>query len=174
MRLVLITCTALVFGLSGCNEATKETAIDEASVSGPVIEVLKPEAIRAKLEEAQGTVTVVNFWATWCPPCVEETPELIDFYETHHGNGVTFLSISVDHPSTIEKAVVPFARKYGIPFPIFVVDEPDPGAISGKVGLELSGAVPVTWILDRGGKPVRSWLGEVTAADLEAAVKPLL
>jgi peroxiredoxin len=140
----------------------------------PVIETVTADGVRAMIDAAKGTVIVANFWATWCPPCVKEMPELVKFYNAHHGKGVTFLSLSVDHPSTIDSAVKPFVDEHAVPFPVYVVDEQDPSAIAEETGLEMTGAVPTTWVIDADGNPVRAWVEETTAAELEEAVRPLI
>ncbi len=175
---VLIACDEIDGTTAQQTAPAQEAAsAQEASPApaAPDVAVLSAKDIRAKIDAAKGTVAVVNFWATWCPPCVKETPELIEFYNKHHGKGVTFLSLSVDHPTTVEKAVVPFAKEKKLPFPVYVVDEANPDAISEAVGLDVvGGAVPVTWIVDAKGTPVKSFLGEVTAKILEDAITPLM
>jgi cytochrome c biogenesis protein CcmG/thiol:disulfide interchange protein DsbE len=94
------------------------------------------------LKDYRGQIVVLNFWATWCPPCVEETPSLEQFAEKMRGRGVTVLSVSVDEN---QKALQDFIQKYHISYP--VGRDPDQ-SLSSRYGTFL---FPETYILDRRG-----------------------
>jgi peroxiredoxin len=94
------------------------------------------------LKSYQGQVVVLNLWATWCPPCVEETPSLEQFAEKMREHGVIVLSISVDGDP---KALQDFIQKYHISYP--VGRDPD-RSLSARYG---TWAFPETYILDRRG-----------------------
>lgn len=117
-----------------------------------------------KLADARGTVTVVNYWATWCPPCIEETPELVRA-ANGYGDKVRFVGISIDYGQP--EAVRKFIAKYKIPYPILMPKEGDP------VTARLTG-VPETYILDQKGRLVGSFIGAVSRKDLDSKIQPLL
>lgn len=94
------------------------------------------------LNSYRGHVVVVNFWATWCPPCVEETPSLEQFAEKMRDHGVIVLSVSVDED---QKALRDFVEKYQISFP--VGRDPD-RALAARFG---TWQFPESYILDRHG-----------------------
>ena len=95
------------------------------------------------LKNYRGQIVVLNFWATWCPPCVEETPSLERFAEKMHDRGVTVLSISVDEN---QKALEDFILEYHISFPV----GRDPSrSLPARYGTFL---FPETYILDRRGR----------------------
>ena len=117
---------------------------------------------------------VLNFWATWCPPCVREMPELARFYSETSGR-VELVSVSVDHPDTVEKRVVPFLKERQIPFRVYVLREQSPSAVSAGLKLDWqAGAVPATFLLDKTGKVTQHWDEEVTAQELADALKGML
>jgi peroxiredoxin len=94
------------------------------------------------LKNYRGQVVVLNFWATWCPPCVEETPSLEAFAEKMRALGVIVLSVSVDED---QKALQDFVRKYHISYPV----GRDPSqSLAGRYGTLI---FPETYILDRRG-----------------------
>jgi peroxiredoxin len=94
------------------------------------------------LKNYRGQIVVLTFWATWCPPCVEETPSLEQFAEKMRGRGVTVLSVSVDEN---QKALQDFVQKYHISYPV----GRDPArALAARYGTFL---FPETYILDRRG-----------------------
>jgi peroxiredoxin len=93
-------------------------------------------------KDYSGQVVVLNFWATWCPPCVEETPSLVRFAEKMHQHGITVISVSVDADA---KALQGFIAKYQIPYPV----GRDPGrSLAASFGTSL---FPETYIFDRRG-----------------------
>jgi peroxiredoxin len=94
------------------------------------------------LKDYRGQVVVVNLWATWCPPCVDETPSLEDFAEKTRKHGVVVLGISVDED---QKALQDFIQKNHISYPIG--RDPD-RSLSARFGTY---QFPETYILDRRG-----------------------
>lgn len=112
----------------------------------------------------QNKVTLVNFWATWCPPCQAEVPELVAFYQKFNAKGVGVLAVNlqedVDH-------VKGFADAAGIKFPV-VTDT------NGKVAEKYRVyAIPTTFILDQQGKIHDIITGGTDLKTLETKIKPL-
>jgi peroxiredoxin len=124
------------------------------------------------LKNYRGQIVVLNFWATWCPPCVEETPSLEQFAEKMRDHGVVVLGVSVDED---EKALQNFVRENGISFPI----GRDPNrAISNGYG---TFQYPETYIMDRHGVLAEKVIGftdwndtriQNFVLDLAGAAKP--
>jgi len=114
------------------------------------------------LSEWSGQVLVCNFWATWCPPCVEEIPILGDARKRFAPNGVEVVGIAVDSAANVAK----FSKTTPLAYPIL---------IAGGQGLDLlrklgnrSGGLPFTVVLDRSGSIVATKLGAYEAPELEA------
>lgn len=103
-----------------------------------------------RLSDLRGKVVVLNFWATWCPPCVEETPSLNKLQKHIESRGGIVLGVSVDEdPTAYEK----FLKDQGVVFPTF--REP-----TRKVALDYGTPVyPDTYIIDRRGKIARKFYG---------------
>ena len=94
------------------------------------------------LSEISGkSLTVVDFWATWCQPCIRSMPRLVDLSETYKDQGVNFIGISVDSPRNLSK-VKPFARSMGIEYPILLDSN---GELMGELSVT---AVPTLFIID--------------------------
>jgi thiol-disulfide isomerase/thioredoxin len=130
-----------------------ETAFWAGSFDGP-----NGEAVR--VADFRGKPLLVNFWATWCPPCVEELPMLNSFHQAHKGQGWQVLGLAVDQPS----AVRGFMQKLPLNFPV---------GMAGFAGTELSrslgnptGALPYSVVFDAAGSLVHRKIGKVSEADL--------
>ncbi len=118
------------------------------------------------LSEYRGNVVLVNFWATWCPPCREEIPAFIQVRDKLHADGFEIIGVSLDEGGP--SVVLPFAQEYGITYPLAMGDQ----ALTQRYG-GIRG-IPTSFLVDREGKIVQKYLGAVDAQTLENAVKSLL
>ncbi len=113
----------------------------------------------------QKKVTLVNFWATWCPPCRAEIPELISFYKKYKAKGVELLAVNLQENASDVRT---FARNNGMDFPVLLDG-------SGRVGqLYQVMAIPTTFFLNSSGKIVSKIEGSTNMATLEAKVRAIL
>ena len=122
-----------------------------------------PDVLGAPVSMAgfRGRPLLVNFWATWCPPCVEELPMLNQFYQAQRAKGWTVLGLAVDK----EEAVTRFLQRMPLSFPI---------AIAGMQGTALSrdlgnsaGGLPFSVIYDKHGRVQHRKMGQLLASDLQ-------
>ena len=110
----------------------------------------------------QGNTLVVNFWATWCAPCIEEMPDLQKVHTDYASRGVKVVGLAIDN----EAAVKRFGDELRLQFPLL---------LAGAAGSELirqlgnpSGALPYTLLIDQRGRIVQSKLGRLRAIELRA------
>ncbi len=122
----------------------------------------------ATLERWRGRVLVVNFWASWCPPCREEIPGLIRIQEKFASNGVQIVGIAIDSAAKSREA----ATEMKISYPILVAGL-EAIDLTRKLG-NPAGGLPYTLILDREGTLVTTHLGLLSEPDLERILAPLL
>jgi len=113
-----------------------------------------------------GEVVVLNFWATWCPPCRKEIPEFVELSREFADDGVTFVGVSLDEKGW--EAVRPFVRKEGIPYPIVLGTASEVQAFGGIR------AIPVTLLIDREGTIADRMVGYTSREELEAKIEQVL
>ncbi len=133
------------------------------------------KGLQERLAAERGRVVVVNYWATWCEPCREEFPELIQFDREWSHRSVVFLSVSLDTASVRDTEVKKFLAEQRPSFAVFIRRETDDAdTFINAIDPQWSGVLPATFIYDRQGQRRHSLFGPTTQAKLEAAAKPLL
>ena len=145
----------LLGAFSGCYNGTRPPRIGSNAPDFTV----QDSQNKVTLSQYRGQVVLLNFWATWCPPCIEEMPSLVEMQRRLKSKGVTVLAISVD---VDEGAYKQFVRDHNVN--LITVRDP-----SGKSnGLYGTFKFPETYIIDRNGVMRRKFIGAVewTAPDI--------
>lgn len=101
------------------------------------------------LQQKNDTIYVINFWATWCKPCVKELPAFEKLREQYSGEKVKVVLASLDFPEKIEKQVVPFIKKHNLQSEVVLLDDPDSNSWIPQVSQDWSGAIPATIIYNQ-------------------------
>ncbi len=118
------------------------------------------------LAELKGKVVVVDFWATWCPPCVHEIPGYIALQKKYADRGLVIVGLSVDRKGV--SVVEAFAKAKGINYPLAMATPETVEAFGGVEG------IPTTFLIDRDGKIRHKKVGSMEADDYEKLLAPLL
>ena len=144
----------LLLGFAGCYNSSKPTHIGSAAPDF----VVQDSDRKVALHDFRGQVVVLNFWATWCPPCVEEMPSLIEMSQRVKPKGVTVVGVSID---VDQAAYNNFLKQHNVAF--LTVRDPDQKSPSlyGTTGW------PETFIIDRQGVLRRKFVGPVDWNDPE-------
>jgi thiol-disulfide isomerase/thioredoxin len=137
--LLVILLSLLLFRGSGCLASTKVVYAEAADIK---------KAIAAD----KGHVVLVNFWATWCAPCVAEYPSLIELDTKYRSKGLDIIAVSLDLKEDIDGKVKPFVLKQRAVFPQYVLDADDPDAAINAFDKSWQGDIPRTFIYSRSGK----------------------
>jgi peroxiredoxin len=156
--------------LTGCERASEglasESADDAATPPAvfPRVDFTLPDldGQPRRLSEWDGDLVLLNFWATWCPPCKKEMPLFQERYEAHGADGFTIVAVAVDELDETRD----FVLSFGIEFPVLIGQE---NAIAaGREYGNRIGALPYTVVIDRQGMVRETHRGEVTENELEA------
>ena len=127
-----------------------------------------PDGKSVDTKEWRGKVLIVNFWASWCPPCVEEMPTLDKLQQEFKAQNVLFVGIGIDSPSNFRQ----FLEKTPVSYPI-VIGGLEGSNISKQMG-NAQGALPYTVIINTQGKATSSKLGKISEEELKSAIKSAL
>jgi thiol-disulfide isomerase/thioredoxin len=123
-----------------------------------------PDGKSANSENWRGKVLVVNFWASWCPPCVEEMPALDKIAQEYATKNVLIVGIGIDSPSNIRE----FLEKTPVSYPI-VIGGLEGSNLSKQMG-NTQGALPFTVIINSKGKSIYSKLGKIREEELRKVI----
>jgi thiol-disulfide isomerase/thioredoxin len=98
------------------------------------------------LNKNNDTTYVINFWATWCKPCIKELPAFEKLHEEYSTNKVKVILASLDFPKQVKSHLIPFIDKYQIRSEVVLLDDPDANSWIPKVDPTWTGAIPATII----------------------------
>jgi thiol-disulfide isomerase/thioredoxin len=126
------------------------------------------------LSASDDRLYVVNFWATWCAPCVKELPHFEKISEEYEPEKVKFILISLDFPSQIDKQLIPFLRKNKITLPVSVMTNLDYNAWIDKVDNSWQGNIPATLLFNNAAGRRLFIPDEVEETELRKAITELL
>lgn len=120
-----------------------------------------PDGGRLALASFHGKPLLVNFWATWCPPCIEELPLLEAFYQTHRSRGWQMLGIAIDQPSAVRN----WLQRSPLSFPI-VLAGLEGSQMSQQLG-NAAGGLPFSVLFSASGETLERKLGQLSNSDLQ-------
>jgi thiol-disulfide isomerase/thioredoxin len=163
---ILIVAVALIALAAGAGLAIRQ--MESLAAAPEAVEAMfaqtfddaagQPQA----LAQWRGRLLVVNFWATWCAPCVEEMPELERVHRDYRQHNVTVIGLAIDSPA----AVARFRDQLQLTLPLLLA-----GTDGTRIARELgnpSGALPYTVLIDPAGRVVQGRLGRIREAELRA------
>jgi thiol-disulfide isomerase/thioredoxin len=117
------------------------------------------------LNKFKGHVVIINFWATWCPPCRAEIPHLVKFYNIYKNKGVVVVGINVNETVS---GVKTFTKLYNMPYPVVHANS---GVLSDYGGIN---TIPQTFFISKSGKIMFHWVGEISRNTLYLITKKLV
>jgi len=134
----------------------------------PDFQLLDTEKVQRNISEWDGKVLLVNFWATWCPPCKKEMPAFIELQEQYKEQGFQVIGIALDDMDS----VTDFGDTLGVNYPLLIAE---------YAGIELArdygnkiGALPFSVFVGRDGKITLTKTGELSKKQVEEIITPML
>lgn len=151
--------------LSLCALSQPALALSEGDLA-PNFSVPKVNGGTLKLSDYRGKVVLVNFWATWCPPCRKEIPDFTRVYKKYSKQGFVILGLSVDQEGV--NPVKTMIKDLAINYPVGMADQKTLEAYGGIR------AIPSSFLVDKKGKLTQKVVGGIEEKRLEAMLQPLL
>jgi len=171
-------CLALVLLVFACDSGAEKSEIAANRPAGNASRTISantmthfvlPSAVDGTLIDSdayKGRVRLINFFATWCPPCMEEVPTLIELADKFGENGFSVIGLSVDQSG--REVVKKFVNKMKINYPVLMADEAVSSAFGGISG------IPVSFLVARDGTLLRRYIGYVDHRVLEKDIEEVL
>lgn len=128
---------------------------------------------RKVLASHQGNVVLVDIWATWCAPCIEELPRVVRLEQKYRAKGFRLVTVSCDEPKDRQQALQ-FLEKHRAPMPAYLKQVANDEDFINWLDRKWSGALPALFLYDRAGRKAQSFVGETDLAELEKAILKLL
>lgn len=155
-------------------------AVAAPAAFAPNVPTITPAALKKQIAARKGKVVVVNFWATWCIPCVQEFPDLVALQKKYKAKGLDLITVSFDETSDLKTRVQPFLAKNKLTTGTYInktgsdFDEEYLNQLEPKADPNAAVGLPRTYVFDRSGKLVRIISGASKLSAFEKAVAPYL
>lgn len=134
-------------------------------------QIIKWETLENLLHQKSDTTYVINFWATWCKPCVAELPSFIEQEKQLSDKPFKFYFISLDFKKDFNTRLLPFLQKQKINSSVYLLDEPDYNSWIDKVDVRWQGAIPATVIYNSSVNRRDFYEKEFTSEELKQTLK---
>jgi thiol-disulfide isomerase/thioredoxin len=154
-----IILLGLFVSLCACKTETKENSLDFTKLAydkDVVKRIIEEDSVTIAIYDFEGfenflknkdaKTYVINFWATWCAPCVKELPYFEQLHEKYSEEGVEVILVSLDMPKMYESHLIPFLKKHNLQSSVIALDDPRQNTWIPKVDKKWSGAIPATYI----------------------------
>jgi len=136
------------------------------------IPLLSFDELAPVLHRDTDSIYVINFWATWCAPCIREIPAFEKLHEKYHEQKVKVILVSLDFPDHLQSRVIPFVERMNVRSEVILLDDPDANRWIPLVSETWTGAIPATLIYSRNFR--QFYQREFYFEELEQIILPLL
>jgi thiol-disulfide isomerase/thioredoxin len=164
--LIVIVVLGLVIRYFAYNPVVSQPQINTAAFFSSTL--IDTSNVKTTLEQYRGKIIVLNFWATWCPPCREEMPELSQLQTAYKDKNVVVIGVAIDELATVNE----YLQTSPVSYPI-LLSENENMDLAIQLGNE-QGALPYTVIIDANGNVIDTFLGRITLSLLEKSLLKLI
>lgn len=158
-----------VIELPAAKNATGRKPVAEVGRASPDFLLETPQGGTLRLSDLQGQPVLLNFWATWCPPCREEMPELVEAYERYQAQGLVIVGVNLQEA---DEKVLEFAREFGLTFPL-VIDRSSQVGEVWRLGGPVRG-IPTSYFIDASGVIRSRYFGPMPEEAIEEGLAKIL
>ena len=148
MRKVIVWICLI--GLSSFAQQKKEAKVYQSN--GIQVKSYDFDSFEHYLKYDNDATYVINFWATWCVPCVKELPFFEEINKKYKNDKIKVILVSLDMPKKVETSLIPFLLKRKMTAEVVLLDDPDANSWIEKVDKDWSGAIPATYIYNKKGR----------------------
>jgi thiol-disulfide isomerase/thioredoxin len=137
------------------------------------VKIINDSDLKLILEDGRGSAILINVWATWCEPCREEFPDLVELSDKYKKN-IRFIGISADDTDDLNSKVVPYLKNQNAQFENYLLKVVEPEDFINLLDKDWSGAIPATFIYDKNGKQTEALIGKQSYEEFERAIKKVI
>ncbi len=132
------------------NEKVTPAEVAVSSKSEVPFTIYDYEGLKPLLHQQDDKTYIVNFWATWCKPCIEELPAFEKTFAEQKSNNIEMILVSLDMPSMWEKRLVPFVKEKKLRGQVVILDDPKMNDWIPQIDKDWEGGIPATLIYNKG------------------------
>jgi thiol-disulfide isomerase/thioredoxin len=169
-KIILMAVSIAFVGLAAGLFARQYFAVPETSQPAPQLNFSLPDLADQpqSVSQWQGKILIINFWATWCPPCLKEIPEFIKLQDEYKDKGLQFVGIAIEEKQPVED----YLKRIKINYPVLIGGE-GAALLAQQLGNVIN-TVPFTVIINQQGQIVHHQLGELTREKALEVIGPLM
>jgi len=167
----LLAFLAIIFS---CKKEKAKTEISEKKHSKIEVTSLDYNQLKPYLERKDDKTYVVNFWATWCAPCVKELPYFEKINKAYANQNVEVLLVSLDFPKQVDKKLIPFIKRRNLQSEVVLLDDTNENVWIPAINENWSGALPATLIYNKNNRKFyeQSFTYEALENELKTFLNP--
>lgn len=182
MRLIAFIIV-VTFCLTNCKEEKHSKSIGEEigtfqgadnakELQANALEIVDFEGLSPRLKTDSDSTFVINFWATWCAPCIKELPHFEELAKNYSNQKVKIILVSLDFPNNYETKLKPYIKEKGLTNEVIALNDPDANNWIPKIDESWSGAIPATIIFNKDAR--RFYEQSFTYDELENQLKTVI